>query len=289
MISTHSATEECNPILHRFAQIESLPPMPCSLRSLLRVVQNEKASAAELVELIENDEGLSAKILRISNSAYYGVRGKVQTLSRAVMTIGFHEVRSICLFSLLLGSFPVSGRFGRLHRERLWKHALATANHASGIARVRSWISREEAFDLGLLHDLGWLAMLVHYRDDFELVNQLAESEEIPLWEAESHFDLKHVQIGRWIAVKWGLPEAYESVMAFHHSPERSRSFQPQARIVFLANALSHCEEYPELVGCESVKVSCRALRISESEWQEHVGRVQDVKKEVNKLWQLLG
>lgn len=262
--------------------------MPCSLRGLLRVVQNEDASATDLVELIKSDEGLAARVLRIANSAYYGLRGRVETLSRAVMTIGFHEVRSMCLFSILLGSFPVTGSFGRLHRERLWRHALATASHAGEIARVRAWITREEAFDLGILHDLGWLAMLVHYRDEFELVTQLAESEEIPPWEAELHFDLHHVKIGKWIAVKWGLPRAYEMVMAFHHSPERSRSFQPHVKIVSLANALSHCEEYPGVAEWENVGTLCRALRISESEWSEHVGRVQEVGKEVNRLWQLL-
>ncbi len=288
MMSTHFETEEGKPVLHRFAQVESLPPMPCSLRSLLRVVEKEDASAADLVELIQKDEGLAARVLRIANSAYYGLRGKVETLSRAVMTVGFHEVRSMCLFSLLLGTFPVTGQFGRLHRERLWKHALSTAKHASEIARIRTWITREEAFDLGLLHDLGWLAMLVHYRDEFELVTQFAENEEIPTWEAESHFDLCHVQVGKWIAVKWGLPPVYEMVMAFHHSPERSRSFQPHVKIVSLANALSHCEEYPQLVEWASVKTLCRALRISEGEWQEHVGTVQEVGKEVNRLWQLL-
>lgn len=269
-------------------QIDSLPPLPCSLERLLGIMQDENSSASDLESLIRHDEALCAKILRMANSAFYGLRCRVKTLSRAIMTIGFHEVKSICLFNLLMDSFPVRGNVDRSHRERLWKHVLMTARHAAEIACLRPWVSKDEAYDLGLLHDLGWLAMLVHFKDDYQIIHQIAADRGIPLYLAEERHELTHTQIGKWIALRWGLPEVYHRVIAYHHVPEESPSHRPAVKIVSLAHLLAHMREYPDLVESGFVETFRLDLRISRCEWQGHLGNVERVRQEVDRLWRLL-
>lgn len=269
-------------------KIDSLPPLPCSLGQLLGIMQDENASASDLESLIRHDEALCAKILRMANSAFYGLRCRVKTLSRAIMAIGFHEVKSVCLFNLLMENFPVKGNTKCSHREKLWKHVLMTARHASEIACLRPWVRKDEAYDLGLLHDLGWLAMLVHFEEDYQNIHQIAVDRGIPLYLAEEQHEPVHTQIGKWIALRWGLPEVYHRVMAYHHVPDESPSHRPAVKIVSLAHLLAHMKEYPCLVDSGHVETTCNDLRISKREWQGHLGNVEKVRQEVDRLWRLM-
>lgn len=270
------------------AQLDALPPLPCSLQRLLGIVRDENASAADLEHLIRHDEALCAKILRMANSAFYGHRGGVRTLSRAILTIGFHEVKSICLVELLMASFPVKENDSRREREKLWKHALMTAKHAAEIARVRPWVRGDEAYDLGLLHDLGWLVMLVHFHGHYQRVQVISAEQGIPLHVAERGHGLTHTQVGKWIALRWGLPAVYHFVMAYHHAPEESPSMRPAVKMVALGHLLAHMREQGELVGMDHVASLCADLRIPEEEWRKHAGKVAQVGEEVDRLWRLL-
>lgn len=271
------------------AQIQSLPPLPHTLQRLLEIMQDEHSSASDLEGVIQQDEALLSKVLRTANSAYYGLRGKIGTVARAIMTVGFHEIQSICLCALLMESFSDQTSTGKSERESLWKHSLATANLARWIVKGRPWISQDDAYVLGLLHDLGRLVMLIYLKEDYQNILHLAERGSMQLWEAESQYHLTHTQIGKWIAIRWHLPEAYQKVMMFHHSPYECPSFEPSVKVVHLANVLAHFREFPEPVHSHLTMDCLRDLCISEEEWMEHTCRVERVLEEVEALWKCLG
>lgn len=269
-------------------EILGLPPLPQATVRLFEILRNDSASLADLEEIILCDQSLTAKILQMANSAYYGSRGKIGTLSRAVMTMGFHEVKSCCLFFLL--SQLLSDGNGRYRSETafLWKHSLAVAKMAREIVRQRPWIDPERAYTLGLLHDMGRLIMLLYYHGEYQKLRPEA-SLKLPLWEDESRCEFHHSRLGRWVAIRWALPDDFRAVMEFHHVPVESPQRGTSAMIVHLADLLSQYKERPELVAGQSASDCRRQLCIPDDEWGRHIKRSESIWKEVDQLWAWLG
>ena len=277
------ADRECLP-----DEIQCLPPLPQALDRLFEILRDESACLADLEEIIRCDPALAGKILQMANSAYYGMRGKVCTLSRAVMTMGFHEVRSICLYSLIGRHFSGANDSHRSERAKLWKHSLAVAKIAREIVERRPWGNKEEVYTLGLLHDMGRLAMLVYYHDDYEKL-QPVDDPRLPLWEDELRAGFDHGRVGRWIAIRWGLPDVCRRVLELHHLPPGVATDEPMVMVIHLADLLSQYGQRPELAMRASADECCRALCIPEEEWQKHLLRSDSLWKEVEQLWAWLG
>lgn len=276
-------------VRYQVAQITDLPLLPQSIRRMVEIIYDEIASARELESLIRYDQSLSGKILRIANSAYYGFRDQVVSISRAIVTIGYYKARSICVAALLMELFSEQRKLDIEYKEAFWKHAFATARIASEIAKRRPWIRPEDAYILGLLHDLGHVAMAVHLNDHFVSIQHLAKSRKIPVWCAEFQYGLSHAQVGKWIAIRWKLPEIFQRVMEYHHAPEKSPSFEPEVKMIALANILANSSEFPEYMDDPFTLSYCGDMFISEEEWEEYQQRLDEIWSEVDQLWSLLG
>jgi HD-like signal output (HDOD) protein len=275
-------------IQHRVCQIKDLPPLPRMLQKLLEILHEEGAFVEDLEGLIKYDQSLSAKVLRVANSTYYGYRSRVSSLSRAIMILGFEHVKTICLSALLVEFFSGKPGLAASEKERLWKHAFAAANIASEMARKRPWIKKEDAYILGLLHDLGWLVMAIYFGDYYASVRDLADFRKVPAWHIEIEYGLTHTRIGKWLAVKWALPEMFARVMEFHHAPEASPSFKSEAKIIALADILANSREYPDYLTSDFVLSYCRDLFITEEEWIGYQEYLTGMWSTVDQLWDLL-
>lgn len=275
-------------IHYQVAQLEDLPPLPQALQRLIEIIHDEIASAKELESIVKYDQGLSAKVLRIANSAFYGLRSQITTLSRAIMTIGYFKVRAMCLSTLLMEFFSDRQSLNVSQKEAFWKHAFATARIASEIAKKRPWGSREQAYILGLLHDLGRIIMAVHFHQHYQSIENLAVSRKVPIWYAENQYGLTHTKLGKWAAIKWTFPDMFQRVMEFHHTPFNSSSNGPEVKIVNLADVLAHSREYPDSTNDEYTLLCCKELFIDEDEWSEYQERLNEIWPEVDQLWDLL-
>lgn len=271
---------------------ECLPPLPFSLLKLLEIIRDENASEADIEEVLRHDEALSAKILQMSNSAYYGMRGSVCTLGRAIMTMGIREVKSLCLCFLILNQLPSGSPAFSRERMTLWKHSLAVALLANRICARRPWVNTEKAFALGLLHDLGLLVLMSHLPDTFEDIRQIAEANKVGFLQAELLHGLTHSRVGGWLAVKWGLPEDYRLVMKHHHAPEESPALGPIVKLIHLADALSRAPA--DTGGSNRTDVQrmvagvCADLVISNEELEQLLSGLDTIRKDVDRLWSLL-
>ncbi len=277
-----------NEIRFRVAQISNLPPVTGALQRLLEVVHSEVASVKELENIILYDQALVAKILRLATSSFYGMRGNVRTISQAILLIGFDQVKSICLCVLLMQLCTDASVLKPSQREKIWKHAYATARIASDIARIKPWISKELAYVLGLLHDLGRLAMAVHFYDYYEMVSRLAETRQIPPWLAECEGGTTHAEIGRWMCTKWALPEVFAMVTEFHHQPFQSPSHKAEVTLVYLANVLANAGQFPEYLNDELTLSCTRQLCLTEENWDLCIERSNSVWPQVDAFWALL-
>ncbi len=275
-------------IRYRVSRVDDLPPLPTALQRLAELIRDEMASLNDLERVIRYDQSLAARVLRIANSAYYGCRGQIRALPRALVLIGFEQAKRICLCALLMELFSSARGLDAVERESLWKEAFATARIAGEIAAKRPWVSPDEAYLLGLLHDIGRLVMAVHLPQHYQAIRELARHRKTPTWYAEAEYGLNHGTIGKWLAVKWSLPEVFQRVMEFHHQPGWSPSCRSEVILIHLANVLAGSRDRPEFLTDQETLQFCRDLFITEDEWTHHQARLEHIWPEVDQFWNLL-
>jgi putative nucleotidyltransferase with HDIG domain len=195
---------------------KNLPTIPTVLARILQLVDAETASGKDLIAVVERDQALTGKLLRLANSAFFGQSRKVATIPRAVVLLGFSTVRNLALSVKVWETLGAGAARSRL--EELWRHAVAVAMATKVLAtRLRAG-DPEEAFTAGLLHDVGRLLLAMRFRDDYwRAVGGAGEVEAVDRLEAE-HLGIDHAEVGSWVLEAWNLPPSIVELVAQHHS-----------------------------------------------------------------------
>ena len=191
--------------------IRDLPTLPVIAQKVLMLADDDAASAERLTAIISSDQALSAKVLALANSAYYGYRGKIGTVREAVIVIGTNMLKQLSLSVLVCGTV---GRDGK-NRTEFWLHSLATATASSLIAKRTGIPDGDLAFMGGLLHDIGKMVIETYFPDQQ---------------------DMEHTEVGSWMAERWQLPDALINAIAFHHSLAPEHLAQPVTACVHAGN-----------------------------------------------------
>lgn len=238
-------------------RVSELPALPQAVMEVLAILRSENARTEDCAERIARDQSMTARTLRLANSAFYGVPGRVATIRDAVHLLGRRTLGS------LLTTAAVSAQFGACHCPGFdfgvfWRHALGVAIAAQAIAHELA-LDEDLAFTSGLLHDIGRLALAAHFPTEQAAVMAHARAADVPMLEAEhAVLALDHTQVGAMIASHWRFPEAVVQAITQHHAPTAARAPGPlasMADVVHVADAmthaldLSHCdnEAVPEL------------------------------------------
>ncbi|MDP8222840.1 MAG: HDOD domain-containing protein [Candidatus Lernaella stagnicola] len=208
-----------------------VPVLPHVATQVLSLTSDPNVSARDFVALLEKDQQLSARLLKIANSPVYAGRVKITSIQRAVVTVGMATLRDL-VFSVALGEQVFrSKRFGD-SMARVWEHSLAVAYIAQEIARVRRQ-SAEHAFLAGLIHDIGKpLIIETVERIDRQLGGETAVTEEM-LDETMRDF---HAPVGGLMAKVWRFSDELQDAIRFHHRYEEAESGQPLAILINVAN-----------------------------------------------------
>lgn len=217
--------------------LDKVPPVAGAVIELLRSLDDENLDASHLAKKIGQDPVLSARVLKIVNSPFYGVAGKVASLQEAVMVLGFSSVRRLALAVSLNGSFPMHGT-GEADPRRLWRHSFCVALCAQALARLAR-VDPETAFTSGLLHDIGRIALVAAEPAHFAAV--LAARERHPdLTAAEQAvLGFSHAEFGARLLERWHLPKPLLHAVEFHHRPDTSPT-DPLTDLTALADLLAH-------------------------------------------------
>ena len=220
--------------------IRTLESMPIQAATAFKLASDPAARTSDFVKVIEADEVLSARIIRIANSVYFRRGAEAKDIEKAVAAIGLDELR--CLISATMLRSLLQGK--HIAREQLWANAVATAIACRMLSRQTN-IDEGEAFLCGLLHDVGKLIMVRRGSKLYENVLGLVKAGKDFVTAEEEVFDLNHVEVGRWIGEKWHFPESAVRAIAFHHhrwpdsDSERSRGTS-QAMLVKAAGTFAH-------------------------------------------------
>jgi putative nucleotidyltransferase with HDIG domain len=207
--------------------LETLHRLPAMSEPVLRVIQlagDPDASADELADSIRSEPTLAADVLRVANSAYYGVPGQVTTVRMGVILLGMATIRSLAMMAAAHTWMDQPELHGKRGRE-IWDHLLTTAMYASELARRYAPAYQEEAFCCGLLHDLGKIALLTALGKQYDNTLSVAAQRNMPDVAAERMaFGFDHEAIGLALARRWRLPEMLCEVIGFHHDPRNAES-----------------------------------------------------------------
>jgi HD-like signal output (HDOD) protein len=214
----------------------ALPTPPKIYQRLSRAVNSPYSTMDEIGEIVQEDAGLTLKLLQISNSAYFGIPRKVVTPAEAVQIVGLEILRALVL-CIHAFKFYQDKNFKSISASELWDHSLRTASAARKLARYENLPESacEETFVSGLLHDIGKLVLAANADNDYRMVVERSLREGTPVDQVEwEYFGATHAQIGAYLLGLWGLPEPVVSNVELHHSLQltvTSTGFTPAAAI----------------------------------------------------------
>lgn len=202
--------------------------------------ENSTMSMEALGAVMEQDQGLTVKVLSMANSAYYGLQSQVASVKRAVLVLGLKEVRKLLLL-MSIRSLENKLNPANLNIAAHWKHQVDVAHVAQALAVQFGTTDHDELFTAGLLHDLGKLITAIHQPGHWRTVQKLAKEKNIPLHQAEElYWGLDHALIGAMTLKIWYLPASLTEPINWHHNPDLAQEHAPQARLLRLADALTH-------------------------------------------------
>ncbi len=200
-----------------------MPSLPTSVTKVIEVCNNPKTSPVDLDKVISLDPVLMGRVIKLINSAYYGIQNKITSLVRAIIMLGLNTVKNLALSTAVLDRLSDKNSFKALNMEGFWRHSLCTGVVAKLIAKERKIDSKllDEYFAAGLLHDIGKIPLNNIVSDDFIKAMAIADNEKIPLYLAEKRtFDMDHTDVGGLIVEAWRLSGAIADTIRYHHSLE---------------------------------------------------------------------
>jgi putative nucleotidyltransferase with HDIG domain len=220
------------------ARVGDLPPFPAIAMKALHLSENPDTSARELQAVIAQDQALTARILKIVNSAMFSFQREVSTLTHAVSILGLQTLRSILIAASVEQLHHGNGaRPAGLAAQLFWQHSWGGAVLAKAIARCVNYHNAEEAFTAGLLHDIGKVVFLKNHESRYLEILNLVHRGEQTFRQAESErFGFSHAEVGALVAARWKFPNHLAEAILYHHNHAAAGKYCKLAAVVELAN-----------------------------------------------------
>lgn len=234
------------------ARIDTLPSMPASCVAIMEELQSEEASIRKVADLIASDLGMTAKMLQMVNSAFFGLYRQVTDVQDAVMLLGLDAIKALVLSVNVFAAFDTR-RIPFFDLDGLWQHSLTVGGCAQ---KIMTTVARDReqaaaAFLAGMLHDIGKLILAVNFSDAYRaLLKGVPESPAERLAKEREMIGTTHAEIGAYLMGLWGMEPPILMAIAFHHSPLASRETAVgPLTAVHLANGFGHCVRQPRESG----------------------------------------
>ena len=218
-----------------------LPTIPVVATKVMQLIESENASAEELAKVVASDPAVAARVLKISNSSFYGCQRQIQTLSHAIVVLGFSTLKSLVVAASVKQVYKPYG----LTEKMLWEHSFGAGLAARIIAKETRAANEEEAFLGGLFHDIGKIIMNNMDSQQFQAAMQKCYNDQVSFSEAERQvYSYTHSEVGALVIKKWNFPDILMHAVLKHHSfdfAEDEDAYQIRlACVVGLANMFCH-------------------------------------------------
>jgi len=203
------------------SNIDTLPSLPSLYVEMMEELKSASVCVQKMGEIISKDMGMTAKILQLVNSAFFGLQHHVSSPFQAVTLLGIDNIRALVLSVHIFSHFD-SQKLSTISLGRLWDHSFLTANLARAIAKEEDQkrVVIDDSFMVGLLHDVGKPILLLYSPERYQEAQERARGKKISFSEAEKEiFGVTHCEVGAYLTGLWGLPESIVEGLAFHHDP----------------------------------------------------------------------
>lgn len=224
------------------ARVGKLPTMPHVASKILELVGDPSTSARKLQLVIDSDQVLALRILKVANSALYSLPRKVKTLREAIVMLGFNHIRSLVLAEAIQNLFKGKGKRGDLLESMLWEHSVGAALAAKTVALGTVPELSEEAFVTTLVHDVGKLILLQSDPAGYREIIEAIYAEYRPFAELEQkRYGMDHAEVGAALAARWNLHERAVDAIRQHHADGAE---DPLADLLRMGNAIAWKAEW---------------------------------------------
>lgn len=223
-------------------RIDDLPPLPAVAARVMGMADDERTSAMDLAQVLSTDQALTAKLIRVSNSAYYGFARRVSTVREAVVMLGFKQVRQVAVGASLINTFkgkqPSNDVFDL---DLFWGHSVAVAVAAENLAKKTRAAKPEDAFTAGILHDIGRLVLRQCMPNEFLAAVTEARAGTVDLHVAERETTgYSHDEIGSALGERWKFPPHLVDAVRCHHDYSLKPGIDGLAGVVAQSDRLAH-------------------------------------------------
>jgi len=225
--------DELSPELQKaIARVTEISSLPEVTTRIVEVVEDPKSTAQDMHEIVRHDPALAAKVLKVVNSAFYGLPSQIASLDRAIVMLGLSAVKNIALAASLSRLFRPGAISERFASRDLWTHCVSVGVCARLLARA-SFGQVEEAFVAGLVHDMGLLIEFQLFSDKLKDIAERCETQPQDFLAVEREvIGADHQAFGAWLAAKWKFPPGLRCAIGRHHNPE---SLKPELKHIVTA------------------------------------------------------
>ena len=268
-------------------RIRELPTLPVVLGRVLSIAADPEASALELGQVITTDQSLSAALLRVVNSAYYGFYRRIESVTQAIVVLGFFEVRNLTLTATAFRTLAAEN--SAYDRRQLWRHALAAGMAAERCAYLAGK-KISGCFEAGLLHDIGKVAFDMLYGAQFVQAANSAHEQGVPIRTIEARtFGMDHAYAGVILGDHWILPPSVVEAIRPHHRPECATEDPALCAVAAVANCLTYSCGFGESSNPIPPELPTHAAKYLELTEVHYAQLVQELSGDEEKIDNILG
>lgn len=222
----------------------TIPTLPVIVQQVTTMLEDPEVGTAEIGAVLGEDAPLAAKVLRIANSSFYGLRERCLSTEQAAGVLGLRVLKNVVTQAAVIQRYEHLAGFPGFDVDAIWRHSSMVAAACSGIARRSTRtteLTPEEFHVCGLLHDIGKVVLLDSLGEVYAELVQRSGREQVALQHLESaELGFSHTDVGSLIALNWSLPEAVANAIQYHHGPRERVAEDPVVALVANANLLCH-------------------------------------------------
>jgi HD-like signal output (HDOD) protein len=208
-------------ILQKLELIEKLPTLPVVVNQITQLIQSNRSNMTQIAAVIARDQAIASRVIRLVNSAYYGLKTRVTSIQQAITLLGLNTVRNIVTGIAIVKTFDdETCSISMFDRQKFWLSSFFCALLSKNIALHRGSNNCEDYFIAGLLHDMGILVLDQFFHQEFKDVIYACLKSGDQYFEVENRIlGTNHCAIGDYLAKKWKLPEVFANCIRAHHQP----------------------------------------------------------------------
>jgi putative nucleotidyltransferase with HDIG domain len=247
---------------HYIDQIKRLPPAPTVLAELLGLFKQPNVDLTRVVDLITYDPSLTAEVLKLCNSAYFGMSYPADDISEAITRLGLYEVYRLVAAVVASRTLSVASPGSGLDAGELWRHSVTSAVAAQQVSQ-QAGDEPNVAFTAALLHDLGKIILALAIKDRYRPVVEATRTKGLSFLDAEKRLlGVQHAEIGGRLLSRWKFPKRIVLAVWFHHDPSKAHTFERLASVVQLANTLAHSIAEPSPCKPSPIQTQPEAMQL---------------------------